>query len=90
MNGDLGASFDEEAGDEEIEANAFAQDVLIPAAEYRRFLEAGHFDRDSIMHFSKAIGREPSILLGRLMNDGYVGFSDGSVRNLRRRFRVGL
>lgn len=90
MNGDLGASFDEEAGDEEIKANAFAQDVLIPSAEYRRFLEAGRFDRNSIMQFSKAIGREPSILLGRLMNDGYVGFSDGSVRNLRRRFRVGL
>ena len=65
-----------------------APDISIAA--YRRFLEAGRFDRNSIMQFSKAIGREPSILLGRLMNDGYVGFSDGSVRNLRRRFRVGL
>ncbi len=54
---------------QEAEANQFAQELLIPAADFQRLLRrrgAGHFSRDLITRFAEEIGIAPGIVVGRL------------------------
>lgn len=59
------------AGDEEAEANRFAEDLLIPRA---RRVELGTlgYKADRIEAFSADIGIAPGIVVGRLQNDGLL------------------
>jgi HTH-type transcriptional regulator/antitoxin HigA len=58
--------------DEECEADLFARNYLIPPAEYKKFEEEGDFDEEAIRKFSKQIGIDESIVLGRLQYDGKI------------------
>ncbi len=88
INGDYGISFEDESGDMEAAADSFAQDALIPPEEYRQFREGDRFDLQAIKSFAASIGRDPSIVLGRLQNDGIIGFDDWSMNSLRHRYRI--
>lgn len=58
----------------EREADAFARDRLIPAAEIRRFVKAGRMSAADIKTFSAEIGIAPGIVLGRLQHDGIISY----------------
>jgi HTH-type transcriptional regulator / antitoxin HigA len=74
---------DDDAGDVEEQANRFAASFLIPA-EYASALPA-LTTRGAIVGFAKRVGIAPGIVLGRLQNEGVVGW--GSYLNdLKRRF----
>ncbi|MCJ1996022.1 HigA family addiction module antidote protein [Lactococcus piscium] len=54
----------------EDKADSFARDILIPQEKYSTFLEAGDYTNDAISDFSEKIGIHPSIVIGRLQNEG--------------------
>ena len=56
--------------DREIEANAFAREVLVPTAEYKKFISRGRFFTADIIDFSGRVGIAPGIVVGMLQHDG--------------------
>jgi addiction module HigA family antidote len=58
---------DEEAADQ------FARDVLLPPADYRRFVESGDFGHAAVRRFAQSQSLAPGIVAGRLERDRYVG-----------------
>lgn len=63
--------------EEEKLANRQARNWLIPSEALEDFREevAPNFDQERIEGFARAIGRHPGIVLGRLMRDGLVRYS---------------
>ena len=55
-------------------ADQFAKDLLIDLQDYQRFIDEACFDKQSIKKFADEIGIHPSIVLGRLQNDEYLGY----------------
>ena len=53
----------------EREADAFAQDTLIPRADWDGFVAAGVFTRASVVAFASKLGIAPGIVAGRIMHD---------------------
>lgn len=88
MNGDYGISFDQDFGEQEEVADRFAEDMLIPYDQYQNFVAKGRFDAQSICEFSERINRDPGIVLGRLLNDGKVDYSNWSLNSLRHKYKV--
>jgi addiction module HigA family antidote len=71
----------------EAEADAFACDLLIPAAEYKRFCTNADFSVAAIRKIANRLGIAPSIVAGRLQHEGKVPFSRAN--QLKRRFNFG-
>ena len=83
-NGDYGISFEEEKGKTEEMADTYAQNMLIDPVEYKEFIRARRYDAVSIKRFAARINRDPGIILGRLQNDGRVGYNNKSLNSLKR------
>lgn len=88
VNGDYGISFEREAGEQEEAADKFAEDSLIPPERYQQFLAGKKFGLQEIKAFADQIDRDPGIVLGRLQNDGIVGYNDWMMKPLRHRYKV--
>lgn len=88
INGDYGISFEKETGAQEELANRYAEDSLIPSQQYQEFKNKNQFDLQSIRFFSNQINRDPGIVLGRLQNDGIIGFDDWTMKSLRHKYKV--
>ena len=88
MNGDYGISFEKETGEQEDAADKFAEDSLIPPEKYQKFVEKKQYDLQAIRVFANQIERDPGIVLGRLQNDGIVGFDDWTMKPLRHKYKV--
>lgn len=58
----------------EERADQFAKDLLISPEDYQVFVEKGNFDKSDILRFSEEIDIHPSIVLGRLQKDQYLGY----------------
>lgn len=71
----------------EAEADAFACDLLIPAAEYGRFCANADFSAAAIRKFANRLGIAPGIVAGRLQHERKVPFSRAN--QLKRRFDFG-
>jgi addiction module HigA family antidote len=59
----------------EREADRFAEDFLIPRSEYEKFVNAGVFDRASILGFARDIEIAPGILVGRLQHEKILPYN---------------
>ena len=57
---------------QESEADAFAQEVLIPEDEYLAFVNENIFTKQSISKFSNKTGIFPGIITGRLQHDNLL------------------
>ncbi|MBQ9866921.1 MAG: HigA family addiction module antidote protein [Lachnospiraceae bacterium] len=88
INGDYGISFEQDNGNREEAADKYAQDSLIPAEQYKEFIENGRFDIQSIREFADRIDRDPGIVLGRLQNDKKVDYDDWTLKPLRHKYTV--
>ena len=42
----------------------------------------------SISHFANQINRDPSIVLGRLLNDGLIDYRDGRFKTLQKKYKI--
>ena len=88
INGDYGISFEKESGEQEFAANLFAEDSLIPREQYHDFVTNRRFGLNDIVRFAETINRDPGIVLGRLQNDGLVGFDDWTMKPIRHKYKV--
>lgn len=88
INGDYGISFEKETGEQEIAANIFAEDSLIPRDKYNEFVIRNRFELQDIKKFAEEIDRDPGIVLGRLQNDELVGFDDWTMKSIKHKYRV--
>ncbi len=88
IHGDYGISFEKETGETEEAADRFAEDALIHPEQYQAFIQKKEFDISAIKTFAKHINRDPGIVLGRLQNDGFVGFDDWKLQALRHKYKV--
>jgi len=71
---------------QEIEADRYACDYLIPPGIYKRFLEKGDFTSDSIRKLAAKLGITPGIIVGRLQHDGALGYNQ--LNYLKCRFEL--
>lgn len=88
INGDYGISFEKESGEQELAADLFAEDNLIPRDEYNDFVASRKFGLNDIIGFAEVINRDPGIVLGRLQNDGLVRFDDWTMKPIRHKYKV--
>ena len=58
----------------EEQADRFAKDLLISPEAYQSFVKKGNFDKSDILCFAEEIDIHPSIVLGRLQNEGILSF----------------
>lgn len=89
IHGDYGITLAHETKDKEDAADLYAQNTLIPAEQYAKFIANNRFDLETICAFAKKIGRDPGIVLGRLQNDGKVAFNNTTLsKALRHKYKV--
>ncbi len=88
INGDYGISFEKETGEQELAADLFAEDSLIPREKYHEFVANKRFALNDIVRFAESINRDPGIVLGRLQNDGLVGFDDWTMKPNKHKYKV--
>lgn len=69
----------------EKEADSWAEDFLIPAGAWKRFVGGGHMKSLDIQAFAKEHGIHPSIVVGRLQHEKRIPFAacNGLKRCLR-------
>jgi addiction module HigA family antidote len=65
----------------EKDADRFASNVLIPAGEYRKFVERGLRNQGEIRRFAERLGIAPGIVVGRLQHDEII---PGKAKRIRR------
>jgi plasmid maintenance system antidote protein VapI len=73
-------------GNEESEANEFAADVLIPAAERARMLAMGE-DTRAIVRFATQVGTSPGVVVGQMQHYGAI--KHGRMNALKKRYTWG-
>jgi addiction module HigA family antidote len=68
--------YDSHEDEIEMEADQWAQDFLIPAADFRRLTASQapsqHFSKFSVQQFAKQIDVAPGIVVGRLQHEGIL------------------
>lgn len=60
---------------EEAAADAFAENALVPDAEYRQFAAAGAFSAAAVRGFASRVGVAPGVVVGRLQKDRHLPHS---------------
>lgn len=60
---------------EEVAANEFASEQLVPAAKYDPFVERGDFSGAAVKRFAIEVGVAPGVVVGRLQHDRRILFS---------------
>lgn len=90
INGDFGISFEKEDGEEEKNANKFAEDKLIPSKDYVQFIEKRDFTLESLINFANTIDRDPGIVLGRLQKDKIISYDNWKFNSLRTKYVISL
>ena len=79
--------FEKHSSDEkEEEANAFAQNTLIPPTAFIKFKHAGNYSKDTITNFANEIGVSVSVVAGRLARETKDYKSFAHLRNTRYEF----
>jgi len=62
----------------EREANEFAANYLIPAAEYKNFTARNDFSGSAILHFAATVETHPAIVAGRISHEGFIHYSEAA------------
>lgn len=88
LNGDFGVSFDNATDQQEDLANEYARNMLVPKGPYDNYIKKGNFSRDAIIDFASQIDRDPGIIAGRLISDGFVTENNISVNSLRPKYDI--
>ncbi|MBK9335096.1 MAG: ImmA/IrrE family metallo-endopeptidase [Lewinellaceae bacterium] len=67
----------------EREANEFAANYLIPARDFRRFVEQGDFSEAAILQFADAVETHPAVIAGRLSHEELIHFKVAAAFKIR-------
>lgn len=68
---------------QEVEANRFAQDYLLPPTLYAHFVALGNFTASAVTRFAHQVNVAPGVVVGRLQHDEKIGFNQ--LNHLRRK-----
>lgn len=79
---------EEDYTEKERRADEFARDFLIPDVKYEEFVNNEKFSEYDVREFAKEVSTLPSIVVGRLQNDGYIDFNQ--LNHLRNNYYVSL
>lgn len=60
----------------ENQADTFAQDFFIPIDAYTTFINDRNFNEKRVLEFAEKFEIHPSILVGRLLHDEYIGYNE--------------
>lgn len=88
VNKDYGISFEDGIGEEELKANKYAEESLIPNDYYQEFIKNNDITYYSVVEFSNSINRDSSIVVGRLEKDKYINYGDPRFKSLKRKCRL--
>ena len=80
-----GLDVDADTADIEAEADEFARDFLIPAAQWRDFSCSGYFNTGDVCEFARKVGVPPFIVVGRLQKEGLVPYN--RLTQMKRRYQ---
>jgi HTH-type transcriptional regulator/antitoxin HigA len=72
----------------ENEADQFSKDMLILNDEYINFISNNTFTKKSICDFANKLSIKPSIIIGRLMYENKINYSDPRFVKLREKFDI--
>ena len=75
-----------ELDEQEMEANQFASDILIPQSAWRKFVGTGSFTKASIRRFARSQNLAPGIVVGRLQKEKRIKWAWHN--DLKRRFEL--
>lgn len=86
VNGDYGISLE----DSEDDADEYARNMLIPNEAYKEFILNGNYSISAIKEFSEKINRDPSIVVGRLLNDKLIDYQKDFdlLKHFRKKYKV--
>jgi len=59
----------------EVDADSFAQNVLIPSEQYDSFIAKNDFNKSEIIYFASMVGIAPGIVSGRLQKEKRIPYS---------------
>jgi HTH-type transcriptional regulator / antitoxin HigA len=62
----------DQSDEEEVRADRFARDQLIPPRRYEEFVAGGSFDTQSVKEFARVVAIAPGIVVGRLQRDRHI------------------
>ena len=65
-----------EKTDEDVEADRWASDFLVPRAEWNKFVRAARFSARSVQQFARRQGVAPGIVVGRLQHEEAIPWSN--------------
>lgn len=71
--------------EEEVAANAFAADFLIPRSEYEQFVASECYDAASVSDFAARIGIDPGIVVGRMQREKLIHYNQ--LVSLKKRYK---
>ncbi|MGI6594373.1 MAG: HigA family addiction module antitoxin [Christensenellales bacterium] len=71
---------------DEISADEFARDTLIPYKNWDQFVRENKFNKNNIINFANAIGIDPGIIVGRLQKEQYIDFN--SLNSLKTQYEI--
>jgi HTH-type transcriptional regulator / antitoxin HigA len=58
---------------EELQADLFARETLMPSSRYEPFINRADFGPEAVRSFARELDISPGIVVGRLQRDGHVG-----------------
>lgn len=70
---------------EEVEADTFSANLMIPPNAFREFVQKGRFDSKSVQEFALNIGIAPGIVVGRLQRENLLTWD--SLNHLRVKYQ---
>ena len=73
----------------EEEADAFARDALIPAADFAAFVAARDFSPGAITRFASAVEIHPGVVVGRLQHEQLLPVEQCNQLRVRYEFGAG-
>lgn len=73
---------------DENDANEWSRDILIPVADFEKFVEKSSFSESSVRSFAKQQGIAPGIVVGRLQNEGFIKHS--VMNNLKEHYEIAI
>ncbi|MBQ8813685.1 MAG: HigA family addiction module antidote protein [Lachnospiraceae bacterium] len=69
------AQADGTSEEDEVTANIFARDTLIPFDKFQYYTSQCNFNRESILDFARSVNVDPGIVVGRLQKDNFIEYS---------------
>ena len=74
--------------EDESAADKWAEDTLIPAAEYEVFREKGDYSEKGVLDFANEQGIAPGIVVGRMQMEGLIKYS--ILNDLKEKYEIAV